>query len=300
MVNVVGAVRSFAEGLAYPQPRAFVVARTLREDNDSLLPRDLVGRNNRTELVPPHLTNLLFGMAAADPIANAPALVRDYRAARYQTPLDEILGKSKPSTPILGTGLLGPALDNLIDVLGRQSEKARAVRQAFAESFQVTLIVGEALEAVVEDTATCRKVHYDAKAHHTSHGGQTFRLHGKEWQIEPLRRVATLKFAHFELAAELWADSLKRGAVYKASLLEPSNDGPETETAASGPCRDQNATAVSDQTAKTELDGRSPSHLACEREKYQPSPVERSGRHSYLSGTIHDRTNPCSALSSFA
>lgn len=198
-----------------------------------LLPHDPVGRNKSTLCVPPNFTNLMVGMAAADPITNAAALIRAYRAARYQTPLAEILGEVEPSVPILGTGSLGPALDNLIDVLAHPSEEERAVRRAFTGSLRVTLVVGEALEVVVQDIATQRRVHYDAKSNSTPAGGKTFRFQGRDRQVVPLRRVATLEFAHFELAAELWADSLKHGAVYTPSLSDSSDDEPETEGAGS-------------------------------------------------------------------
>jgi len=261
MTNVPESVKAVAAGFSIPRPRVFVTARTLREDDNSLLPRDPVGRNKGTLLVPPHLTNLLFGVAAADPIASAPASVRAYREARYMVPLGEIFDGAKPSTPILGEGPLGPALDNLIDVLARPSELAREVRQAFTGSFRVKLIVGEALEAIVEDTATGRKCRYDAKNRHTIDGGQTFRFQGREWQVVPLQRVATLEFAHFELAAKLWADSLKHGAVYEPSLLDSSRDGPETENAGSpgrepapSDCR-LSALATSDDDTRTQANG---------------------------------------------
>ncbi len=56
------------------------------------------------------------------------------------------------------------------------------------------------------------------------------------------------------------------------------NPSPENETATSGPCRDQNAAALDDQPAQTELDGSSQSYPIGEREKSQSPSESQAGR----------------------
>ncbi len=303
MTTVSESVRAYAAGFAYPQPRTFVVARTIREQDPTLLPRDPVGRNLSTHLQPSHLLNLILGLAVGDPIANVAALVRNQRAARWMRPPEEIFDGAKPQTAILGGQTLGLDLEGLINFLARPSAKERAMRLRYHKDFRVTLDVGEALMATV--AAPVQKVglvqvdKYDAKGKHTSAGGQTFLFQGKKREVVPLRRVVHLEFAHFELAAELWADSLKHGVVYTPSPLDSSDDEPETETAAPGPCRDRNAAAVSDQTADTVLDGASQTHPTSEREKSQLPRVKRSGRHFHPSGTTHDRKESHSTSAAF-
>ena len=299
MVNVPQAATAIASGFGIPRSQVYQVARTIREQDPTLLPRDPVGRNLGTDLVPPHYTNLMVGTAAADPVATVAVLVRAYRAARYTRPIEEVRGEVEPRRPILGGQTLGLDLDGLINRLAGSSDEARKFRMVAPGRFRVALVVGEALVARVEDLETGQVDQYDAKGRHSTPGGQTFRFQGQERQVVPLRRVAYLEFAHFELAAELWADSLKHGAVYTPSLLDLSDDEPETETAASGPCRDQNAAAVSDQTADTVLDGASQTHPISEREKSQLPRVKRSGRHFHPSGTTHDRKESHSTSAAF-
>lgn len=236
MANVPELVRVYAAGFEIPRQRVFVTARTMREDPaGSLLPRDPVGRNQSTPVPLPGILNLLAGLAVGDPIANVAALVRAYRDAAWVQPMAEVLGEVPERKPILGGQNLGLDLEGLVDFLARPSEKERDMRRRWSESFGVTLVVGEALmatvTAAVSKTGPLQVDHYDAKGQHTTDGGQTFPFQGRERPVVPLRRVVHLGFAHFELAAALWADSLKHGAVYTSSLLDSSNDDPENETA---------------------------------------------------------------------
>ena len=300
MSNVSDSVKAFADGFGIPRPRMGLVARTIRENDHELVPRDPVGRNQGTQLLPSHLVNLMIGAAVGDPIANATALVRAYRAAGYVPPMAEVLGKVKVRLPVLGGLNLGLDLEGLVNFLARPSAKQRKMRLVFPQNFRVTLVVGEALVATVEDTATGRVDQYDAKGQHTADEGQTFRVLGVEHEVVPLRRIATLEFAHFELAAALWADSLRRGAVYTPSFLDSSDDEPGAETAAPGPCRVPNAAEVSDQTAGTVLDGASQLHSSCERGKPQSRLYPRADRPLQQSRTIHDRSHSHSACATLA
>jgi len=235
MVNVPQAVTAIASGFGIPRSRVYQVARTMREQDQSLLVRDPVGRNLGTDLVPPHFTNVMIGTAAADPVATVALLVRAYRAARYTPPIEELFGKVEPRRPILGGQTLGLDLDGLINRLAGFSDEARKFRMVAPGRFRVALVVGEALVARVEDLETGQVDQYDAKGPHTPTGGRTFLFQGKKREVVPMHRWGHLEFAHFELAAELWADSLKHGAVYTPSLSDPSEDGSETKNAGSLP-----------------------------------------------------------------
>jgi len=74
-------VEAFSVGVARPSEQVFLHARRLREDDETLVPRDPVGRNKGVPLLPPHLFNLKISVAASDPIAHAPRLVRAWRAS---------------------------------------------------------------------------------------------------------------------------------------------------------------------------------------------------------------------------
>jgi hypothetical protein len=237
MANVAESIRAYAAGFSLPQSRVFVVARTLREQDPTLLLRDPVGRNLSTHIQPSHIINLLIGTAVGDPIANVAALVRAYRAAGWHQPPEELFDGVEPQAPILGGQNLGLDLDGLINFLARPSAREREMRLRYSKDFRVTLVVGEALIATVAAPVKKAKVvqvdQYDAKGSHTPAGGQTFLFQGKKREVVPLRRWVHLEFAHFELAAELWADSLKHGAVYTPSLLDSADDEPENENASS-------------------------------------------------------------------
>lgn len=299
MSNVPDLVRSYAAGLEWPRGSVALTARTIREADSDLLPHDPVGRNLSTTVLPNHANNLLFGIAVGDPIARVAHLVRAYRDAPWSRPLSEIIGETEPRQPILGGQTLGLDLDGLVNLLARPSENERRWRRVGPGRFRVSLVVGEALLAKVEDLVDGRVDLY--KPHDPDAvGGQTFRLLGQERETTPFQRWAHLEFAHFDIAAALWADSLKHGAVYTPSLLDSSDDEPETETAAQGPGKDQNAAAVSDQTAGTVLDGPSQTHPTSEREKSQLPRVKRSGRSSPMRRMIHDRTDPHAAVAALA
>jgi len=124
MVNVPQAATAIASGFGIPRSRVYQVARTMREQDQSLLVRDPVGRNLGTNLVPPHFTNVMIGTAAAHPVATVAVLVRAYRAARYTPPIEEALGKVEPRRPILGGQTLGLDLDGLINRLAGSSDEA--------------------------------------------------------------------------------------------------------------------------------------------------------------------------------
>ncbi len=237
MANVAESVRAYAAGFSFPQPRVFVVARTIREQDPTLLPRDPVGRNLSTHLQPSHILNLMLGLAVGDPIANVAALVRAYRGAGWKQPMEELFDGAEPQGPILGGQNLGLDLEGFIHFLARSSARERAMRLRYQEDFRVSLVVGEALMATVaapvKEAGMVQVDQYDAKGPHTSAGGQTFLFQGKKREVVPLLRWVHLEFAHFELAAELWADSLKHGAVYTPSLSDPSEDGSETKNAGS-------------------------------------------------------------------
>ena len=80
------AVEAFSIGMALQPEQVFVHARRLREDDETLIPRDPVGRNKATHLLPPHLLNLMISVAAADPIGHAPRLGRAWRPAALVPP----------------------------------------------------------------------------------------------------------------------------------------------------------------------------------------------------------------------
>ena len=216
-------IERFAEATLVPRATIGRVARALREADSSLFPHDPVGRNKSTELAPPHFVNLLIGMVAGDPITSAPRLVGAYRRAAYKQPLEEVLGEIPVRAPILPGQSLGLDLESLIDFLARPHAQNKNIRGAFDGDFQVTLVVGEALVATVERPSMGRVDSYDAKPWLSDK--QTPRpiivIQGRSQPVVPLRRIGRLNFSHFEVAAELWADSLSRGAD-----LHPFASGP--------------------------------------------------------------------------
>lgn len=293
----------FAKGFFIPSSRGFVVARTIREDDPTLLPRDPVGRNLGTHLLPPHIVNLMLGLAIGDPIARVAQQVKAYRLAAYHTPLNVVLNDAAYSQPILGRLNLGLDLDGIVDCLARPSVEADELRGRLGGSLLITLFVGDPMPVRVENIATRQlDLYYPARPVGQGEltGEETFQFQGREYPVTPLHREVHFRLAHFEIAAALWADSLKNGAVYTPSLLDPSGIEPENKTAASGPGRDQNAAAVSDQTASARLDGSPQTHSNSEREKFQPPRVKRSGRHLHPSGTTHARTEPYPASAPLA
>jgi hypothetical protein len=301
MAIVSESVRVFAQGYVIPSPRAVVVARRMREEDSTLLPRDPVGRNLGTHLLPPHIVNLMLGLAIGDPIARVAQQVKAYRLAGYHTPLNVVLNEAAHSLPILGRQSLGLDLDGLVDCLARPSDKAQEIRHKWSGSFLVTLFVGDPMPVRVENIVTNQlDLYYPTRSAGQGEltGDETFQFQKVKYPVTPLYRTVHLRLAHFEIAAALWADSLKHGAVYKPSLLDPSGIEPENKTAASGPGRDQNAAAVSDQTADTELDGSPQNYLNIREREAQLSRVERPGRHFHPSGTTHDRTEPYPASAS--
>ena len=292
MGTVPESVRAYAEGYFIPRSRVFVIARTMREEDPDLLPRDPVGRNMGVLCLPPHLVHLAVGVAVADPIAKVTEQVRAYMAARYIPPTTKEQGAIKAGPALLGRRTLGPGLYSLVDFLARPSAEEREMRARWRGVFRVTFVVGGGrLGAVVEDRETTHLDVYSAEGPQPPPDKHTFRLHGKDFPVVPMQRIVHLEFAHFELAAELWRDSLQRGAVYTPSALDPSGIKPEAETAASGPARDQNATVVSDQTASAEPGRHSQSYPMRGRQKAQLPCVERSGHPHHHPRMYHDRTD---------
>lgn len=193
-------------------------ARTMREDDETLVPRDLAGRNTAVHLLSPIL-NIMLSAASVDPITAAPSLVRAWRRAPYVPPISLRDEKNRPS--ILGGQNLGLDLEGLIHRLATPSAEGRYARREFPQDFRVTLTVGEALVATVERPSLGYIDQYDAKGfEETAPERQIFTLRGKVRQVVPLRRIVHLDFSYFEVAAELWADSLAHGVVYEPSLLE--------------------------------------------------------------------------------
>lgn len=72
--------------MGIPPSVLFRHARTMREDDESLVPRDPPGRNNAAHLLSPIL-NIMLSAASADPITTAPSLVRAWRRAAYIPPI---------------------------------------------------------------------------------------------------------------------------------------------------------------------------------------------------------------------
>ena len=312
------AVRVVSAGYFIPRPRLSLIARTMREDDPALFPRDPVGRNMGTRLLPPHLTNLMFGAGIGDPIAKVAEQVRAYRLAGYYTPIPVVLDETKGSPPILGRQGLGRDFDSIIDCLGRGGEAAEELRHALGDRFMVTMTVGEIAPALVEITplpdADANTPHqidiYYPYRPSEECPPLTYQYQGKDYPLAMLQRVVRFNLAHFELMGLLWADSLKHGAVYNPSPLDPSgmwansikknvapksspvdSSGakPEAEAAASGPARDQNATVVSNQTASAEPGRASQAYPIRTRRHAQG--VEGSGCSPYSLRSHHDRTD---------
>jgi len=263
--------------MVVPRAKVFLHARTLRENDDALFPRDPLGRNRGAQLSPPSILNLILSVASAEPITRAPELVRAWRKARYSPPMSEVLGDTPESKPILPGQNLALDLESLINLLARPSDQERQIRYAFDGDFRVILTVGEALVATVERPSLKLVNEYDAKGFEPEPPKeQTFCLQGRRRQAVPLRRIVHLDFSYFEVAAALWADSLAHGAIYEPSLLELPHSVPKDETAASDPGKGQNAAVTSDQPAETELGQQHP-HTMGEREKSQPSSESQAG-----------------------
>jgi len=303
MAIVSQSVRVFAQGYVIPSARAVVVARRMREEDPTLLPRDPVGRNLGTHLLPPHIVNLMLGLAIGDPIARVAQQVKAYRLAAYHTSLNAVLNDAAQTQPILGRLSLGLDLDGIVDCLARPSIEADKMRGKLSGSLVITLFVGDPMPVRVENNEPYQlDLYYPERPieQYDLIDEESFQFQGRKYPVTPLYREVRLRLAHFELAAALWADSLKHGAVYKPSLLDPSGIEPENKTAAPGPGKDQNAAAVSDQTANARLDGSSHTHPISEREKAQLPRVKQSGRHLHPSGTTHARTEPYPAPASLA
>ncbi len=193
-------------------------ARTMREDDETLVPRDLAGRNTAVHLLSPIL-NIMLSAASADPITAAPSLIRAWRRAAYMPPIS--LGDEKNRRSILPGQSLGLDLETLIHRLATSSAEGCRTRRAFDQDFRVTLTVSEALVATVERPSLGQIDQYDAKRfEETVPERQNFTLRRRVRQVVPLRRIVHLDFSYFEVAAELWADSLAHGVVYEPSLLE--------------------------------------------------------------------------------
>ena len=219
-----------------PAEQVFVHARRLREADETLIPRDPVGRNKGVPLLPPHLFNLMISVAASDPIAHAPRLVRAWRAAG----LSRAAGGDLPALRRDDLRSRGaPHPHGRAHPQRRHGARHRPLGEASRSSENgstrisgVTLTVGEASLATV--SCTGRLVdEYDARGRQEPTERQLFRVPGREREIriEPLRRTARLAASHFDIAAELWADSMAHGAVW-----QPTGSpfgGPEHETAVS-------------------------------------------------------------------
>ena len=218
------AVEAFSVGVARPSEQVFLHARRLREDDETLVPRDPVGRNKGVPLLPPHLFNLKISVAASDPIAHAPRLVRAWRAAGLVPPLEEIFQRDAAGRFAVPAARLSEKagrtlsddMELIIDILAKPSPAERRLREWLSQDFWLTLIVGEASHVTVH-CAGKLVAEYDARGHHEPATTQLFRVPGREREIriEPLRRTARLGLSHFEIAAELWADSMAHGAVWQ-------------------------------------------------------------------------------------
>lgn len=102
-----------------------------------------------------------------------------------------------------------------------------------------------------------------------------------EWA--PVRRKVELSLPILKIAGDLLADTLAQQSnpFFSTPETNPTGGGnvaPGNETAAPDPAMDQNAAAISDQPASTELDGRQQSNPSGEREKSQPPSESRAGR----------------------
>jgi hypothetical protein len=215
MAVLAQAIDAFATGMALQPEQVFVHARRLREADETLIPRDPVGRNKGVHLLPPHILNLMISVAASDPIAHAPRLVRAWRAAAFVVPDAVVINRDIPQehlTRMAGRTLAGD-LEHVID---RYARDPRLLRRRLDQDFWVTLTVGEALDATVRRTHKLVD-QYDARVAEELTERQLFRVPGREREIriEPLRRTAQLASSHFEIAGELWADSMAHGAVWQ-------------------------------------------------------------------------------------
>jgi hypothetical protein len=222
------AVEAFSVGMALQPEQVFVHARRLREADETLIPRDPVGRNKGSQLLPPHIFNLMISIAASDPIAQAPRLVRAWRAAALQVPMEVVIRREVPLEQI--TRMAGRTLAGDLELVIDRWAKEPQLRQRLDQDFWVTLTVG------IASVATVSRTHglideYDARRPEELTERQLFRVPGREREIriEPLRRTARLSSSHFDIAAELWADSMAHGAVWQPTG-SPSG-GPEHETA---------------------------------------------------------------------
>lgn len=310
MATYIQAINRLSEATGIHRGKFALIGRTIREEDESLVSRDPIGRNKATQMTPASLWNLIIAGAAADPVTKSVELVRAYRRAAYQPPLDDLLRGKPARASILPGENLGLDGETLINLLAIPSEQEQLVRREFAGDFRITLTVGEALLATVERPAHGMVDVYSAKvAFGDTTERPSFNLRGVRRPIIPLRRIAHLDFVYFEVAAELWADSLAHGAIYQPSLLDPSDDDPGDESAAPDLAKGQDAAAASDQPAKTELDGSPQLHSAGEKTKIQsPSGLSVGGalippwssenapvRHRSYADRGSDPTHACAA-----
>jgi hypothetical protein len=235
------AVEAFSVGMALPAEQVFVHARRLREADETLIPRDPVGRNKGVPLLPSHLFNLMVSVASSDPIAQASRLVRAWRAAHFVPPMDALVQRDAAGRFVVPEGrisemarhTLSGDMELIIDLLAKPSAKEQRLRERLDQDFWLTLTVGEALLATVNRTGGPVD-EYDARDYvEEPRPTPLFRVHGREREIriEPLRRTAQLTFSHFQIAGELWADSMAHGAAWQPT--ESPSGGSERETAAS-------------------------------------------------------------------
>lgn len=226
-------MNGLGKAMVIPRSSMFLHARTLREADETLVPRDPLGRNRGAHLTPASILNLMFSVAAADPITTAPRLVRAWRCASYSPPMSDVLQVTPERKSILPGQSLALDLESLIDLLAKPSDREQSIRCAFDQDFRVTLTVGEAVVATVERPSLPQVDQYDAKSLVKDlPETQTFRLLGRLCRAIPMRRIVHLDFSYFEVAAELWADSLAYGAVYQPSLSEPLYGSSENGDAA--------------------------------------------------------------------
>ena len=220
------AVEAFSIGMALQPEQVFVHARRLREDDETLIPRDPVGRNKATHLLPPHLLNLMISVAAADPIGHAPRLGRAWRPAALVPPDEAVFRRSGGQFAVPQEQLTRMAGRTLADDLERVIDRWAKSPQLRDGDLSVTLTVGVASVATVRRAGEV--LEYDARdVEEAATARQPFRVPGREREIliKPLLRTARLEASHFEIAAELWADSLAHGAVWQPTGA-PSG-GPE-------------------------------------------------------------------------
>lgn len=266
------AIERIAKATGTPAVTVDNVSRVLKQHQPPMWALAGQGGGKRAKHVEPdHLVNMALGLAWADPISNAPAIVSrlrsmNFRSRSYDQPYIMPAGeKAYISTDVpvnrlttLKKGALGSTLDAYVYGMATDPGFREMCR---AEDFRVQLS-----EWPMENAAILWA---------TENGGlwrENYDGLGLLGNLAPLaapaalRRTVTLPFALFEVLADLCADTLNRaqkGPTLPLSEPATSSAGPEMENAGplpEGPAlirnQDRNSSDPAPSEGQPEANGR--------------------------------------------